>query len=174
MQLWKKLFLLDARLAITGLVISAIYLIFTLLPLPAATPFLKFGMFSERNRTDTTYEVLRLYVNGQPQIPRYYTIMQWDDLAGPYYQWKKEQDSLYQPIIYKRKLFKKLGADPDFILDQQFKNRLDTGTLIKWYNRQINIIYGQKPDSFRISVQVFRWQNQMIPVSAEKNLLTYE
>lgn len=169
----KKMISRDPLVARSCLAFFVVYIIFTVLPIPAFTPFLKFGMYSAPQPLPQKVKVLKLYVNGTLVTPEQFSIPQWDDLTGPFYQWSREQEQDYHQVVYKRKVLEKLNIFQD-VSDSIMFNNVSEQDLLSNSAGQIEMLTGQKVDSFRVAFQEFTWNQKFIPVSAEKSMLYYD
>ncbi|ULQ57274.1 hypothetical protein KJS94_03550 [Flavihumibacter rivuli] len=173
MGYWRQIQALDKRTFRWGLALAFAYLVFSVLPLPAITPFLKFGMFSDPVGRPDTIAVVKIYVNGNLLSPSRLSIMKWDQLTGPLTQRINELDPIYQQIGSKNRFLQKAGLNEQTIPDSLIRNSIDENAFLDWNAANLERLLQVRIDSFRVTRHGYTMDRLLIPVSEEKTIWSY-
>ncbi len=151
-----------------------LYVVQTFLPGPTISPFLRFGMFSEKQEPTDSLQVIQLSVNGQLLNPTMFSIHAWDNLTGPFYQRYHENSQSFLPLQIRQKMIDKFQLDSSRWPKEKFLTTRNDALFLQTALQQIERITQQPVSSLEVSFQSYRFQDSLIPLGQAKPFLRYE
>lgn len=159
----KKLYRYKKSLFALAVIGCAIQLIIFYKQGAVATPFLNYGMYSDKIVPASQYQVYKVYVDDKLLKGDDYSIQEWDKIYMPLYLYYGKDTINTQVIEVRNRLLnklklKKLVADTSFFENSEFND----AAFKSWYASYLASFSRQASRNIRVVKQNYQWNGQYL------------
>lgn len=128
-----------------------------------ATPFLNYGMYSEKISPREDYVVYKIYTDGKLLEGNDFSIQDWDKLYLPLYMYLSKDTVNNEMVLVQNRLLSKLHAPLIAADNTLFTNRdFDDAEFLQWYRNYVASVVNENIQQILIVKQQYTWNKKYL------------